>query len=133
VHSGFHFASEKKLNAFTATAQRVMVLAHRVVGDFTQPRLEGVRRQLFRTSPGDALNLCGEDITASEYTALLAQIFEGIEVFRSAMALCRSWLYAAEEAGFELQIGCDQNVPHQQNLASHRLAVIILHRITGRL
>ena len=35
-------------------------------------------------------------------------------------------LYAAEEAGFELPISCDQNVPHQQNLVSQRLAVIIL-------
>jgi hypothetical protein len=35
-------------------------------------------------------------------------------------------LLAAEEAGFDLLITCDQNVPYQQNLNSRKLAVVIL-------
>jgi hypothetical protein len=33
---------------------------------------------------------------------------------------------AAEEAGFEVLITCDQNIRHQQNLAARRLAVVVL-------
>ena len=35
-------------------------------------------------------------------------------------------LQAAEEAGFDLLVTCDQNVAYQQNLTNHRLAVLIL-------
>ena len=35
-------------------------------------------------------------------------------------------LSAAEEAGFDLLITCDQNVPHQQNFTSRRLVVVVL-------
>jgi hypothetical protein len=35
-------------------------------------------------------------------------------------------LEAAQEAGFDLLITCDQNVPYQQNLISRKLAVVIL-------
>lgn len=35
-------------------------------------------------------------------------------------------LAAAEDAGFELLITCDQNVRYQQNLAGRKLAVLIL-------
>ena len=35
-------------------------------------------------------------------------------------------LDAAEEAEFDLLITCDQKVPYQQNLASRKLAVVIL-------
>lgn len=35
-------------------------------------------------------------------------------------------LKAAEEAGFDLLITCDQNVPYQQNLTNRQLAVVIL-------
>ena len=35
-------------------------------------------------------------------------------------------LDAAEDAGFDLLITCDQNVPYQQNLTSRKLALVIL-------
>ncbi|MBI3758689.1 MAG: hypothetical protein HY269_02925 [Deltaproteobacteria bacterium] len=35
-------------------------------------------------------------------------------------------LDAAEAAGFDLLLTCDQNVPYQQSLASRKLAVVIL-------
>jgi len=35
-------------------------------------------------------------------------------------------LDAAEQAGFDLLLTCDQNVPDQQNFASRRLALVIL-------
>jgi len=35
-------------------------------------------------------------------------------------------IQAAEEAGFEVLITCDQNIRHQQNLAARRLAVVVL-------
>ena len=35
-------------------------------------------------------------------------------------------LDAAEEAGFDVLLTCDQNVRYQQNLADRRLAVVIL-------
>ena len=35
-------------------------------------------------------------------------------------------LDAAEEAGFEVLVTCDQNVPYQQNLTNRRLSVVIL-------
>jgi len=33
---------------------------------------------------------------------------------------------AAEEAGFEVMITCDQNIRYQQNLAGRRLALVVL-------
>ena len=33
---------------------------------------------------------------------------------------------AAEEAGFEVMITCDQNISYQQNLAGRRLALVVL-------
>ncbi|MBZ5723763.1 MAG: hypothetical protein LAP87_02095 [Acidobacteriia bacterium] len=35
-------------------------------------------------------------------------------------------LDAAEQAGFDLLLTCDQNAPYQQNFASRKLAVVIL-------
>ena len=35
-------------------------------------------------------------------------------------------LDAAEQAGFDLLLTCDQNVPYQQNFTSRKLAVLIL-------
>ena len=35
-------------------------------------------------------------------------------------------LDAAEEAGFDLLLTCDQNVQYQQNFASRKLALVIL-------
>jgi hypothetical protein len=35
-------------------------------------------------------------------------------------------IQAAEEAGFEVMITCDQNIRYQQNLAGRRLAVVVL-------
>jgi hypothetical protein len=35
-------------------------------------------------------------------------------------------LDAAEEAGFDLLLTCDQNVRYQQNLTSRKLALVIL-------
>ena len=35
-------------------------------------------------------------------------------------------LDAAEQAGFDLLLTCDQNVPHQQNLAGRKLALLVL-------
>ena len=35
-------------------------------------------------------------------------------------------IQAAEEAGFEVMITCDQNIRHQQNLAGRRLALVVL-------
>lgn len=35
-------------------------------------------------------------------------------------------IQAAEEAGFEVMITCDQNIRHQQNLPGRRLALVVL-------
>lgn len=35
-------------------------------------------------------------------------------------------IQAAEEAGFEVMITCDQNIRYQQNLAGRRLALVVL-------
>lgn len=35
-------------------------------------------------------------------------------------------LDAAEQAGFDLLVTCDQNVPYQQNFANRKLAVLVL-------
>jgi hypothetical protein len=35
-------------------------------------------------------------------------------------------IQAAEEAGFEAMITCDQNIRYQQNLAGRRLALVVL-------
>jgi hypothetical protein len=35
-------------------------------------------------------------------------------------------LSAAEEAGFELMITCDQNIKYQQNLSNRRISLIVL-------
>ena len=37
-------------------------------------------------------------------------------------------LKAAEEAGFEVLVTTDTNLPHQQNLGERRLAVVILSK-----
>lgn len=35
-------------------------------------------------------------------------------------------LEAAEQAGFDVLLTCDQNVPHQQNFTRRKLALVIL-------
>ena len=35
-------------------------------------------------------------------------------------------LHAAEQAGFEVLVTCDQNIRYQQNLTDRKLAVVIL-------
>jgi hypothetical protein len=42
-------------------------------------------------------------------------------------------LEAAEEAGFDVLITVDQNIPYQQNLGARRIAVLILCAPTNRL
>jgi hypothetical protein len=42
-------------------------------------------------------------------------------------------LSAAEQGGFEVLITTDQEIPHQQNLRSRRISVLILHAPTNRL
>jgi predicted nuclease of predicted toxin-antitoxin system len=42
-------------------------------------------------------------------------------------------LEAAEEAGFDVLITVDQNIPDQQNLSGRRIAVVILCGPTNRL
>jgi predicted nuclease of predicted toxin-antitoxin system len=42
-------------------------------------------------------------------------------------------LDAAEEAGFDVLITVDQNIPDQQNLSGRKIALVILHRPTNRL
>lgn len=42
-------------------------------------------------------------------------------------------LEAAEEAGFDVLITVDQNIPDQQNLSERRIAVVILCGPTNRL
>ena len=37
-----------------------------------------------------------------------------------------AWLDAAEQAGFDLLLTCDQNVRYQQNLTVRKLALVIL-------
>lgn len=63
--------------------------------------------------------------------ALLARFLRGHDVVRADEL---GWqglengalLDAAEQAGFDLLLTCDQNVPYQQNFASRRLALVIL-------
>lgn len=63
--------------------------------------------------------------------ALLAHFLRGHEVVRADQM---GWqglengalLDAAEQAGFDLQITCDQNVRYQHNLTSRKLALVIL-------
>jgi predicted nuclease of predicted toxin-antitoxin system len=42
-------------------------------------------------------------------------------------------LSAAEAAGFEVLLTADQNMPHQQNLTGHRIALLILCPSRNRL
>ena len=42
-------------------------------------------------------------------------------------------LYAAESAGFDVLLTVDQNIPSQQNLRGHKLAILILCAPTNRL
>jgi len=42
------------------------------------------------------------------------------------MACARERLDAAEEAGFDLLLTCDQNVRYQQNFSNRKLALVIL-------
>jgi hypothetical protein len=42
-------------------------------------------------------------------------------------------LEAAQSAGFEVLITVDQRIPHQQNLAGRKIAVVILCAPTNRL
>lgn len=42
-------------------------------------------------------------------------------------------LSAAEAAGFDVLVTVDQNIPDQQDLTHHRIAVLILHGRTNRL
>jgi len=37
-------------------------------------------------------------------------------------------LQAAEDAGFDVLVTTDQNLPHQQNLAGRRIAVVVLEK-----
>jgi hypothetical protein len=63
--------------------------------------------------------------------APLARFLRGHEVVRADQL---GWqglengalLDAAEEAGFDLLLTCDQNVQYQQNFASRKLALVIL-------
>jgi hypothetical protein len=63
--------------------------------------------------------------------APLARFLRGHEVVRADQM---GWqgldngalLDAAEQAGFDLLLTCDRNVRHQQNLASRKLALVIL-------
>jgi Domain of unknown function (DUF5615) len=42
-------------------------------------------------------------------------------------------LKAAEDAGFDVLVTTDQNLPHQQNLAGWRIAVVVLDNANWRL
>jgi len=42
-------------------------------------------------------------------------------------------LNAAEDAGFEVLVTTDQSVPHQQNLAGRKIAVVVLTKASWRL
>lgn len=42
-------------------------------------------------------------------------------------------LVAAEEAGFDVLITVDRHIPHQQNLAVRKIAILILRAPTNRL
>lgn len=44
-----------------------------------------------------------------------------------------SLLLSAEAAGFEVLVTVDQNIPHQQNLTSRKIAILILRAPTSRL
>jgi len=41
-------------------------------------------------------------------------------------------LKAAEDAGFDVLVTPDQNLPHQQNLAGRRIAVVVLDKANWR-
>ena len=63
--------------------------------------------------------------------APLARYLRGFEV---TLAVHLGWdslengalLSAAEKAGFDLLITCDQNIPYQQNFQDRRIALIVL-------
>ena len=63
--------------------------------------------------------------------APLARFLKGHEVVRADEL---GWqglengdlLNAAEEAGFNLLVTCDQNVPYQQNLANRKFGLVVL-------
>ena len=63
--------------------------------------------------------------------ALLIRFLRGHQVVRTGEL---GWqrlengalLDAAEGAGFEVLVTCDQNVPHQQNLTERKIALVIL-------
>ena len=42
-------------------------------------------------------------------------------------------LKAAENAGFDVLVTTDQNLPHQQNLAARKIAVVVLAKASWRL
>jgi hypothetical protein len=63
--------------------------------------------------------------------APLARFLHGHEVTRAAQL---GWerlengdlLAAAQDRGFDVIVTCDQNLPYQQNLIDHRIALVIL-------
>ena len=42
-------------------------------------------------------------------------------------------LKAAEDAGFDLLLTTDQNLPHQQNMVGRKIAVVVLNKASWRL
>lgn len=63
----------------------------------------------------------------------LAKFLRGHEVVRVAQVGWESYsngelLAAAEKAGFELLLTCDQNLTYQQNLEGRQIALVILSR-----
>jgi hypothetical protein len=57
--------------------------------------------------------LCGHDVTRADELG-----WQGLE--NGAL------LDAAEEAGFEVLLTCDQNVPYQQNFTGRKLSLLVL-------
>ena len=42
-------------------------------------------------------------------------------------------LKAAEDAGFDVVVTTDQNLPHQQNMVGRKIAVVVLNKASWRL
>jgi len=63
--------------------------------------------------------------------ASLARFLRGHEVSRADQIGWETWqngklMAAAEEAGFQVLVTCDQNIRYQQNFTGRKLAVVIL-------